>query len=103
MSMIFDRFPNVEQAEAFRAEVKKQCGLDGQLFVDAAEAYAEALFADSLHPPVVTIDDRPLYPDSPEPEPPLSKAWDEWIRPVIEKETQVDNLVEEFGGTAAGT
>ena len=39
MSLIFDSFPNIDEARQFAEAVKKRFGLDGQVFDDAVEAY----------------------------------------------------------------
>jgi hypothetical protein len=55
MSLIFDDFPNMQQARKFRAAVKKRYGLKGQVFDNADEASA---LGGCWHPipPVVHVD-----------------------------------------------
>jgi hypothetical protein len=41
MSLFFDHFPTMEQAEAFLAAVKEKVGLDGTAYDDVANEHAD--------------------------------------------------------------
>jgi hypothetical protein len=56
MSQIFDRFPSREKAEAFVRLVKRDFGLDGQVFDDEEKAFEHDMFPFRLDPPIVHID-----------------------------------------------
>ena len=56
MSMIFDGFPTMADAEAFVAHVKDRYGLDGQTFDSVDAAMAHDPFPFVLNPPVVHIE-----------------------------------------------
>jgi hypothetical protein len=56
MSLIFDSFPNMKQARAFQAEVKKRFGLDGWVFDNADAAQDHEVSPHRQIPPVVHID-----------------------------------------------
>lgn len=84
MSMIFDRFPTRERGEAFRAAVKVEIGLDGQVFDTVAAAQEHDPFPFRLDPPIVHIDRS-----------------GEGLTGAVEK--RVIALAASFGGTFAGT
>ena len=86
MSMIFDGFASMEQAEAFVAAVKQQYGLDGQTFADEAEAMEHDPFPWRLDPPIVHVDRMPV---------------DSHIASKVE--SAVGDYVGEFGSVYAGT
>ncbi len=82
MSMIFDRFPTRARAEAFRAAVKAEFDLDGQVFDTDAAAQSHDPFPFRLEPPIVHVD---RHDDA------------------AAVEERVIRLVAIFGGTFAGT
>jgi hypothetical protein len=81
VSMIFDRSPSRERAEAFRAAVKAAVGLDGQIFDTEAAAHEHDPFPWRLDPPIVHVD-----------------RCDD-----LDVEDRVERRVALFGGTFAGT
>lgn len=56
VSLIFDRFPSHECAEAFRVAVKEKFKLDGQIFDTVTAAQKHDPFPFQLEPPIVHID-----------------------------------------------
>jgi hypothetical protein len=87
MSLIFDRFPNTQQASLFVGAVRARFGLEGQVFTDPDEAMEHDPFPFELNGVIVHID-RPAFPE-------------------IDAEVEVENIIEQmgtdFGGTFAGT
>jgi hypothetical protein len=87
MSLIFDRFPNPQQARLFVAAVRTRFALDGQVFTDPDEALEHDPFPWQLDGVIVHID-RPVFPE-------------------IDAEVEVENIIEQmgadFGGTFVGT
>ena len=86
MSLIFTRFPDMDQARAFAAAVKDQHGLDGQVFDDAVAAHNHDPFPWVQHPPVVHID-REL----------------DGVDSTVATEDAVIAMVPKFGGVYVGT
>jgi hypothetical protein len=90
MSMIFDQFANRQKAEDFVRAVKKDYGLEGQIFDNEEAAYEHDWFPFPLLPPIVHID-RP-------------ENFDRFSRDdCLRIETEVEGLGGLFGGTFAGT
>ena len=56
MSLVFDSFSNMEQAHAFKEEVRKRFRLDGQVFDDEDAAFAHDPTPYDQRPLVVHID-----------------------------------------------
>jgi hypothetical protein len=56
VSMIFDRFSSRERAEAFRAAVMAEIGLEGQIFDTVTAAQEHDPFPGRLEPLIVHID-----------------------------------------------
>ena len=79
MSMVF-AFADIKKAREFAAAVKQRYGLDGQVFDDADEAHEHDYFPWVQVPPIVHID-----------------------RASLETETEVERLVNQYGGTFLGT
>jgi hypothetical protein len=83
MSMIFNGFPNLEQAQAFAKEVERRYGLNGQVFMDADAAHEHDVFPWVQEPPVVHIDRAENDAEA--------------------TEVKVQRLAVEFGGKFLGT
>lgn len=84
MSLIFDRFPEMEKARQFAIAVKARFDLDCQVFDDERKAFAHDYFPWRLDAPIVHVD-RP------------------WCKDQLAIEDAVEKSVKEFGGTFAGT
>jgi hypothetical protein len=90
--IIFE-FEEMEDAEAFAAEVKSRWGLDSRVFDDAEAAARSHFFPWVQQPPVVHVD-RPWWGSDPD-----TKEWDE----AWKVELQIEKLAQKFGGDFIGT
>jgi hypothetical protein len=97
MHLIFDDFPNLKKARAFQ-EHAKEYGFDGEVFSNAREADKHAPFYLVLKPPIVHIEcDLALNGRHPI----ETKAF--VAKRQTAAESNVIELVNDFGGNFAGT
>jgi hypothetical protein len=114
MSLIFDSFPDMRKAHAFRECVKQRFGVEGEVFATDDEAYEHDMCPWALEPPVVLIDRvgcesateitaiKQRFGLSDE----EVKARDPYsaeIETSVNAEKRVENLVDDFGGVFVGT
>ena len=83
MSLIFDKFPDDDEASMFATAVREKFGLEWQIYSSVKDAMAHDPFPYELFPPVVHID-RPDDEDA-------------------ATEREVAKLVTAYGGRFAGT
>ena len=89
MSLIFDRFRSTDSAEAFIEHVRRDAGLEGQVFMTDQEAYDDDARPWVCEPPIVHIDR--VDNDT------LS------IEEQVAAEERVEALAEQYGGVYCGT
>jgi hypothetical protein len=92
MSLIFDSFGSMESAGASTKAVRERYGIGAQVLMTEEDAQALDPFPGELHPPVVHVDrerGRSIFA----PGEPLD----------ADEEDLVVGLVQDFGGTYAGT
>jgi hypothetical protein len=87
----FDGFQSRERAEAFAAAVEKRTGRKATVYDSQAESFEVDYFPLYLEPPIVLVE-----------------RFDDWstedeLKANVQAEKEVEALVEEFGGTFAGT
>lgn len=87
MSLIFDKFSTLAQAESFASFVENQFGLGTQTYDNEGEAQLADPFPWRLDAPIVHVDR--VYPDGTE--------------TTIEQEERIQLLVQDYDGTFAGT
>lgn len=88
MSMIFDRFPTIGQAQAFARDVTERFGRETQVYDNADDAQAADPFPFELEAPVVHVDRLHEEED---------------IEKFLAGEQEVERLVTGYGGVFAGT
>lgn len=91
MSMIFDGFPSIADADAFVAHIHERYGINGQTFASADEARQADPFPFDLTEPVAHIDRT--FPGF---------VGDEADVPAA-TERDIAKAVQSFGGSFAGT
>lgn len=101
--LIFDSFPSVEQAEAFRVAVRDTWPeLQSWLYDSNAAAQERELFPGELEPPIVHVE-RPWSGDDDAIEYARSQGFANDAQTAAEIESEIEELVDDFGGEFAGT
>jgi hypothetical protein len=114
MSLIFDSFPDMQKAHAFREHVKQRFGLAGQVFATDDEAYDHDPFPFWVQEPPVVHIDRVWCESATEitaiklrfglsdEEVKARDPYSAEIETSVNAEKRVENLVDDFGGVFVG-
>jgi hypothetical protein len=104
MSLIFDRFPNVEQARRFLEAARElEPELETALYLTAAESQAADPFPYALEPPIVHLSRIEAPPEDLEGVEIGGAVWELIHAPYWERELELENLAADYAGVFAGT
>lgn len=94
MSMVFDNFPTMADANAFVTATKERFGLDGQTFATDQESYNDDPGPFSRRPYIAHID-RVELDDDPNRDAAIDRG--------VAAEERIHTIAPEFGGEFIGT
>jgi hypothetical protein len=103
MSLLFERFPNVAQAEAFILAVAElEPELEAAYYLSPDGSHAIDPFPYLLEPPIVHIE-RPSQADDHDILRVRELGGDDTLKTGAEREQAIEELVAAYGGRFAGT